>query len=152
MTKDLALLVGPDQKWLSTTGFLDKIRRQPAQGDGIGLTPSSKYETARAHPRAVFVFGNVCPGHRHGERVNDQSRFTQPYAYVSTPNAEGTNRTAPLKFKLSIVYDVATAQFPKTLIVAMQQIHRFTRYSKYSRNTELTAAKNFSYDQLICAT
>ena len=25
MTKDLALLVGPDQKWLSTTGFLDQI-------------------------------------------------------------------------------------------------------------------------------
>jgi isocitrate dehydrogenase len=25
MTKDLALLVGPDQPWLSTTGFLDKI-------------------------------------------------------------------------------------------------------------------------------
>src|SRR5450432_3363105 len=25
MTKDLALLVGPDQKWLSTTGFIDKI-------------------------------------------------------------------------------------------------------------------------------
>ena len=25
MTKDLALLVGPDQHWLSTTGFLDKI-------------------------------------------------------------------------------------------------------------------------------
>jgi isocitrate dehydrogenase len=25
MTKDPALLVGPDQKWLSTTGFLDKI-------------------------------------------------------------------------------------------------------------------------------
>jgi isocitrate dehydrogenase len=25
MTKDLALLAGPDQKWLSTTGFLDKI-------------------------------------------------------------------------------------------------------------------------------
>ena len=24
MTKDLALLVGPEQKWLSTTGFLDK--------------------------------------------------------------------------------------------------------------------------------
>ncbi|WP_137392110.1 NADP-dependent isocitrate dehydrogenase [Rhodoligotrophos defluvii] len=26
MTKDLAILVGPDQKWLSTTGFLDKVR------------------------------------------------------------------------------------------------------------------------------
>nr|WP_281493677.1 NADP-dependent isocitrate dehydrogenase [Ancylobacter koreensis] len=25
MTKDLALLVGPDQQWLSTTGFLDKV-------------------------------------------------------------------------------------------------------------------------------
>jgi len=25
MTKDLALLVGDQQKWLSTTGFLDKI-------------------------------------------------------------------------------------------------------------------------------
>src|SRR5471032_3248954 len=25
MTKDLALLVGPNQKWLSTTGFLDKV-------------------------------------------------------------------------------------------------------------------------------
>jgi isocitrate dehydrogenase len=25
MTKDLALLAGPDKKWLSTTGFSDKI-------------------------------------------------------------------------------------------------------------------------------
>jgi isocitrate dehydrogenase len=25
MTKDLALLVGDQQRWLSTTGFLDKI-------------------------------------------------------------------------------------------------------------------------------
>ena len=25
MTKDLALLVGPDQGWMTTTGFLDKI-------------------------------------------------------------------------------------------------------------------------------
>jgi isocitrate dehydrogenase len=25
MTKDLALLVGAEQKWLSTSGFLDKI-------------------------------------------------------------------------------------------------------------------------------
>jgi isocitrate dehydrogenase len=25
MTKDLALLVGEDQKWLSTTAFLDKV-------------------------------------------------------------------------------------------------------------------------------
>jgi isocitrate dehydrogenase len=25
MTKDLALLVGPDQSWLTTMGFLEKI-------------------------------------------------------------------------------------------------------------------------------
>ncbi|MEO1142885.1 MAG: NADP-dependent isocitrate dehydrogenase, partial [Pseudomonadota bacterium] len=25
MTKDLALLIGPDQPWLSTIGFLDKV-------------------------------------------------------------------------------------------------------------------------------
>ena len=25
MTKDLAMLIGPNQKWLSTSGFLDKI-------------------------------------------------------------------------------------------------------------------------------
>ena len=34
MTKDLALLIGPDQKWLSTTGFLDKVDKnlQKAMG------------------------------------------------------------------------------------------------------------------------
>ncbi len=31
MTKDLALLVGPDQPWLSTTGFLDKVDDEPAK-------------------------------------------------------------------------------------------------------------------------
>ena len=25
MTKDLAILIGPDQQWLTTTGFLDKV-------------------------------------------------------------------------------------------------------------------------------
>ena len=34
MTKDLALLVGPDQPWLSTTGFLDKVDAEPEKGDG----------------------------------------------------------------------------------------------------------------------
>ncbi len=34
MTKDLALLIGPDQKWLSTTGFLDKIDENLQQAIG----------------------------------------------------------------------------------------------------------------------
>ena len=36
MTKDLALLVGPDQKWLSTEGFLDKVDQNLKDGDGVG--------------------------------------------------------------------------------------------------------------------
>ena len=35
MTKDLAVLVGPDQKWLSTEGFLDMVEFQPPPGDGL---------------------------------------------------------------------------------------------------------------------
>jgi isocitrate dehydrogenase len=34
MTKDLGLLVGPEQKWLSTTGFLDKISANLTQAMG----------------------------------------------------------------------------------------------------------------------
>ena len=37
MTKDLALLVGPDQqKWLTTTGFLDKVDENLKQAMGAG--------------------------------------------------------------------------------------------------------------------
>ena len=35
MTKDLALLVGPDQKWLTTEGFLDKVDENLEEGDGV---------------------------------------------------------------------------------------------------------------------
>ncbi|MCP4381613.1 MAG: NADP-dependent isocitrate dehydrogenase [Hyphomicrobiales bacterium] len=36
MTKDLALLVGPDQKWLSTTGFLDKVDENLQKAMAVG--------------------------------------------------------------------------------------------------------------------
>ena len=53
MTKDLALLVGPDQPWLSTTGFLDKIDENlqkamaltPSQDPGGGPSRSSTART-----------------------------------------------------------------------------------------------------------
>jgi isocitrate dehydrogenase len=35
MTKDLALLIGPDQPWLSTTGFLDKVDENLAKAMGV---------------------------------------------------------------------------------------------------------------------
>ena len=48
MTKDLALLVGPDQKWLSTTGYPRQGRREPEEGDGgISLIFSCGYRKRR---------------------------------------------------------------------------------------------------------
>ena len=35
MTKDLALLVGPEQPWQSTEEFLASIDEQPQAGDGM---------------------------------------------------------------------------------------------------------------------
>jgi isocitrate dehydrogenase len=35
MTKDLALLIGADQKWLSTTGFLDKVSENLGKAMGV---------------------------------------------------------------------------------------------------------------------
>ena len=34
MTKDLALLVGPEQAWMTTEQFFEAIRDQPRSGDG----------------------------------------------------------------------------------------------------------------------
>jgi len=34
MTKDLALLIGPEQKWLTTTGFLDKVEENLRRATG----------------------------------------------------------------------------------------------------------------------
>ena len=47
MTKDLALLVGPDQKWLSTTGFLDKVDENLQEGDGgLNRRPARQHADA----------------------------------------------------------------------------------------------------------
>ena len=60
MTKDLALLVGADQKWLSTTGFLDKIAENLPKGHGMRsrvgqplplcLMPNEIYQLYRRAP------------------------------------------------------------------------------------------------------
>ena len=47
MTKDLALLIGPKQKWLSTTGFLDKIDENLKKA--MGVSPSC-FEEGGAQP------------------------------------------------------------------------------------------------------
>ena len=47
MTKDLALLVGPEQEWLSTSGLPGENRRKPAEGDELTLI-SEGTNTCRA--------------------------------------------------------------------------------------------------------
>ena len=51
MTKDLALLVGADQRWLSTTGFLDKV------ADNL----TKAMELRRAMALSVFVTAGSNP-------------------------------------------------------------------------------------------
>ena len=42
MTKDLALLIGPDQPWLSTTGFLDKVDENLRNAMGVGMSEAAE--------------------------------------------------------------------------------------------------------------
>ena len=49
MTKDLALLVGADQRWLSTTGFLDKVAENLAKAMATSMT-GRFFETACRRP------------------------------------------------------------------------------------------------------
>ena len=57
MTKDLALLVGADQKWLSTTGFLDKIDANLKGDDVIRLDAE-----LTSRPQAARFSGVSDPG------------------------------------------------------------------------------------------
>ena len=52
MTKDLALLVGDQQAWLSTEGFLDKVDGESAEGAGLG-----ERLLAEGGVRSAFAFG-----------------------------------------------------------------------------------------------
>ena len=42
MTKDLALLIGPDQPWLSTTGFLDKVDENLRNAMGASMSEAAE--------------------------------------------------------------------------------------------------------------
>ena len=54
MTKDLALLVGPEQRWLSTEGFLDKVDENLQEGDGgLNLAPGPHAPAARRRPSST---------------------------------------------------------------------------------------------------
>ena len=98
MTKDLALLVGADQKWLSTTGFLDKVdanlkkamahkhrAHAPTKGSGRGLSPPLRKakpcqlnRDRRDKPgdhRPVFRLRNVTMSPPRSQRT---WRFTAP--------------------------------------------------------------------------
>ena len=54
MTKDLASLIGPNQKWLSTTGFLDKVDENLKKAMAYRLVPrAAQHEVVRCRPGTV---------------------------------------------------------------------------------------------------
>ena len=59
MTKDLALLVGADQRWLSTTGFLDKVAENLGEGAG-GVSAVRNF----ARLRSDIITGRVASAAR----------------------------------------------------------------------------------------
>ncbi len=76
MTKDLALLVGPDQKWLTTEGFLDKVEREPAASNGVAIDVMAELD-------------------RELRRV---SRSGGPAKAARTPRARASGRSAARAF------------------------------------------------------
>ncbi len=78
MTKDLALLVGADQNWLSTTGFLDKIDENLEEGDGVSFTLGDKIEAGRSGP--LFFGALITPSGKNQRPLlqPDVHWFTDP--------------------------------------------------------------------------
>ncbi len=62
MTKDLALLVGADQRWLSTTGFLDKV------ADNLAKAMARRKPPSIAHPSLPATNAKRCARERSDER------------------------------------------------------------------------------------
>ena len=54
MTKDLALLVGADQRWLSTTGFLDKVDENLEQGDRLRAEADGRRTRGSGYAHSIF--------------------------------------------------------------------------------------------------
>ena len=83
MTKDLALLVGPDQKWLTTTGFLDKVDENLKEGDGL----SAGGQRGDAAGRSSFAVSRRIPSaRRKSTRVSTASSGRPMAISTSAPS------------------------------------------------------------------
>ena len=81
MTKDLALLVGPDQKWLSTLGFLDAIdaNLKGSHGrliDGAGRVYPARLSSPVASTRATCRSRWSLPTRLHGTPTERAGRVS----------------------------------------------------------------------------
>ena len=86
MTKDLALLVGADQRWLSTTGFLDKVAENLTKAmAGIGAKGGVR-AAVRFAPRGADQVGKC----RHVHFAASDTWYTSSVGrpVVSAPAAE----------------------------------------------------------------
>jgi hypothetical protein len=72
MTKDLAILVGPEQAWMTTEQFFEAIREEPRSGDGAKAPPSRR----RANPLAPTprpISGRECAAAAGSGRASARS-------------------------------------------------------------------------------
>ena len=90
MTKDLALLVGDDQEFLTTEEFLDAIdenlNRAMARTDPRAHRPLTKWRTPDAHD-----------GHRHRRRRPDRLRAAVPHRLGPAARPRRAGRPAPAR-------------------------------------------------------
>ena len=79
MTKDLAILVGPDQAWMTTEQFFEAIRANlekamASSEAAAGLSPASGERTrSRRTPRPIDPAGNA-PQQRDSGRASAPAR------------------------------------------------------------------------------
>ena len=89
MTKDLALLVGGDQDFLTTEEFLDAIDAEPEARDGLRLTCR--------HRLTNWRIPDAHDGHRHRRRRPDRLRAPVPHRLGPDARPRREDRPAPAR-------------------------------------------------------
>ena len=72
MTKDLAILVGPEQAWMTTEQFFEAIVHEPRSGDGR-RGPSGERTRSRLTPRPIKRPGIAPQNGEAVEQARDES-------------------------------------------------------------------------------
>ena len=107
MTKDLALLVGPDQRWLTTTGFLDKVAenlRRRWRRKRVTLNYRNRLgvaTTKQSSPRrpGIAFCGGCRIRHASGDHHAGLQDHCAPLAVCCRPARDAQPRPAPRRHR-----------------------------------------------------